>query len=821
MSGPFGSSQFMYATGAAEEGQSLRFEDGDVAYLSRTPASAGNRKTWTWSGWVKRGNLTNFHSFFSAYSSSTSLDYIFFNNNDTLAFRNFNGTSYDLITNAVFRDPSAWYHIVLSVDTTQTTSSDRVKVYVNGETQSLGTATYPSQNYDFLVNSTVAHYIGYNGYNYHDGYLANVTFIDGTALDPTSFGKYDGTLWKPKDVSGLTFGTNGFFLDFSDSSAIGDDTSGNANDWTANNLVATDVVPDSPVSGGNFAVLNPLDRTSTTITLSEGNLRWSKNSGDFHFCGLTIPFPQSGKWYAEARAETTITAGYGGSVHGYNLVGQPNYPTSGFGNTGNGVFVYDTNNSSGSTIRINSTNGGGLQTVGGGDAGDIMQFAFDADSGKCWLGKNGTWYGNNTGVPAAITLANLEAGNSPIDTFTAAQMEEGVTIMLGYSDQQKTAGWRFNAGADSSFQGVETPQGNADDNGVGDFYYAPPSGFLALTTGNLPTPTITAPDEYFNTVLYTGTGSSQSITGTNFQPDWIWWKGRNASSSHLLMNAVVGNTKYLYSNSTAAEQTDGTNVLTSFDSDGFTLPADTGGYANFSGRTYVAWNWLAGNGTVSNTDGSITSTVSANQTAGFSVVGYTGTGSAATVGHGLSQKPDVVLIKDRDAANNWQFNTDVIDGSYDYLYLNTTAAKGDHSISAPTSSVFNLGTGAIPNTSGNNYIAYCFHSVDGYSKCGVYSGNSSSDGVFVHTGFRVSYLLVKSTSSATQWMIYDNKREGYNVDNDALCADDSSVEKTDNDVDFLSNGFKLRRSSPNFNYSGYTYIFYAVAEAPFKSANAR
>jgi hypothetical protein len=572
------------------------------------------------------------------------------------------------------------------------------------------------------------------------------------------------------------------FADTRDATFFGD-TSGNGNNWTPNALNNTDVVLDSPVSGGNFAVLNAVVPSSNG--LSEGNLKQT-GSGAADEPKLGSIGMSSGKWYWEY-AVTTASTSPANLSYAVGVATSNETDTNPISTATSNRWAYRANFS----------------------AGDIISVAYDADAQKLWVALNNTWI--SSGDPAA--------GTNQYHDIT-------VDTVLPYSWLRDDPVWVLNFGQDSSFAGNETPQGNTDDNGQGDFQYAPPSGFLALTTGNLPTPTITAPDEYFNTVLYTGTGSSRSITGVNFQPDWIWWKGRNASSSHLLMNAVVGNTKYLYSNSSSAEQTDGTNVLTSFDSDGFTLPADTGGYANFSGRTYVAWNWLAGNGTVSNTDGTITSQVSANQDAGFSVATYTGTGANATVGHGLSSAPKCVFIKCRsNSPTSWMVGHSGLNNWAAVLQLDvTTASVTDGSVfnsSAPSSSVVNIGTNLQSNSSGLTYVIYSVAEIEGYSKFGSYTGNGSTDGTFVHCGFRPAFVIVKRTDSTGNWIMYDNKRPEYNSPYYLLPNTSFGGDGSDNPIDFLSNGFKLKTAGGGNNVSSGSYIFLAFAEAPFKSANAR
>ena len=337
--------------------------------------------------------------------------------------------------------------------------------------------------------------------------------------------------------------------------------------------------------------------------------------------------------------------------------------------------------------------------------------------------------------------------------------------------------------------------------------------------------TIDKPTDYFNTVLYSGTGSNQSITGVGFQPDLIWGKGRTlVGYDHRLVDIVRGNTKLLKSNSADAEETQTTEIQ-SFDSDGFTV--GTGSRFNNASQTYVAWNWLADNTSgSSNTDGSITSSVSANTTSGFSIVSYTGTGANATVGHGIDT-PKMIIVKGRNKAGGspwWVYHSAL--GNTKGLTLNTTDASSTFSVlwnnTSPTSSVFSLGTGDEVNQSGTDFIAYCFAEKKGFSKFGSYTGNGSTDGTFIYTGFRPAWVVTKSSSNLTHWNCKDNKRSTFNTVDDYHKLNEPTAEDTgvsSHAMDFLSNGFKHRGNNDEVNGSGRTYIYMAFAENPFVSSS--
>jgi len=327
------------------------------------------------------------------------------------------------------------------------------------------------------------------------------------------------------------------------------------------------------------------------------------------------------------------------------------------------------------------------------------------------------------------------------------------------------------------------------------------------------------PTDYFNTVTYSGTGSTQSITGVGFQPDWVWGKGRTlVGYNHGLVDSVRGVSKLIYSNLTEAEETYSTGV-TSFDSDGFSV--GSGNVFNNGSNTYVAWNWLAGGTASSNTDGSITSTVSANTTSGFSIVSYTSTGSNATVGHGLGVAPSMMIFKRRSGdTENWPvYHKDM--GATHIMLLNATDAKSDTATrfndTEPTSSVFSLGTSGDTNGGTSPFIAYCFAEKKGYSKFGSYTGNGSTEGTFVYTGFSPSFVMLKRTNTTGSWTMYDNKRHTYNPNGEYLLANSNGASVDFDNVDFLSNGFKLRDASFN-NGSGDTIIYMCFASSPFTTS---
>jgi hypothetical protein len=805
--------------------QSLRFEDGDNPKLSLTPSSAGNQKTWTWSGWVKRGNLGSEQTFFMAYKGINDYVALQFDSGDefNVTFKNISQSGGSLstqtrrkITTQKFRDIAAWYNIIVKFDAANTNCD----IYINGTEVTDFSVNEEPQNLNFAVNDAYVHYIGASensvtgiASTHFDGYLAEVNLIDGSALDENSFGETKAGIWIPKDTSGLTFGTNGFRLKFQDNSStstLGDDTSGNGNDYSSSGLATTDVVLDSPTN--NFATMNVNDGNGPDM--QEGNLKPFGDTAQAVFEGFKGTFPMSsGKWYWEMHAADvnnlmqvgitpTIATGVGGST---NL----SYHTD--------AMVYNNVGSKAIGTGGTGTSAGTKTTTSYGNSytdGDIIGVALDLDSSTTTL----TFYKNNSSEGTAFSSL---ASDEYVALFTGIESSFGI----------------FNFGQDSSFAGTKTAQGNKDDNGNGDFYYTPPSGYLACCSASLPDPDIDPaqdeePADFFNTVLWTGNDvDDRAISSVGFQPNWVWIKNRDVAEAHNLYDVIRGAEQQLYSNSGDVEFDRGVYGLKSFTSNGFTL--GTGGEVNDSSEDYVAWNWLAGGSPSSNSNGSITSSVSANTKAGFSIVTYTGNATAgATVGHGLSKTPEMYIVKSRSLSTGWvTYHKDMASSPEDgYLVLNGSDAFFDTIVwndTPPTSSVFSLApTGYSSNNASATYVAYCFHSVAGYSSVGGYTGAGTSSGYpgpYIYTGFRPAWVMVKRTDSTGNWWILDNKRDPYNEALRSLRANGTDVEDgySGNFLDFYSNGFGVRTSGTQVNASGGNYVYLAFADQPFKYSNAR
>ena len=1119
--------------------QSLLFDVASTSYLNRTPSSASNQRTWTFSTWLKNTS-ENYAggSIWTSWNSSTQSD----------ASYGWMGLYQDKlhiggwftnwrVTNRLFRDVGAWYHIVIAVDTTQGTADNRLRVYINGvEETSFATKNNPSQNYDLPWNSTQQHRLGaINGSTayYLGAYLAETQVIDGSQLTPSSFGETDSTTgeWIPKKPTGLTYGTNGYYLPFSkndrycvyfdgststgitiadhadfamgtgnftvecwfyrdedagnvsylcgtsnsggadvsgsiqlqigsdnkpdcyifynsgnsyvtlnpttaitdnkwhhiavvrnsdtftlyldgtsiatDSSTSGvtvndssnkfgvgvlgeytanhfkgwisnfrlvkgtavytsnftpatapltaitntkllccqdstvttdnsgtsktlavtaantysqqmapftydwyQDQSGQDNHYQADNISVRDLRLDTPQN--NFCTWNSLDNGSTVLT--QGNLKFVNSSGNSD-TGNTLALPHTGKWYFEHYL-TAVDAYYAGLLsQGYS------------DNAGSysGFTAYQ--------IRYDGQwyNGSAFESYASSFSnGNILGWAIDCDNGKIYVSVNGTFA--NSGNPVN--------GTNPADTFTATADWKFITY--GNSGSQFEA----NFGQNGTFNEYVVAQGNADGNGYGNFYYAPPTGFLALCSKNLPDPTIKKSTEQFNIVLYTGTGSTRSITGVGHQPGMTWIKARSTTDDHRIHDSVRGPTKQIDTNNTDAEYT-GSSGLTSFDSDGFTIGADSASQFNVNTTTYVAWNWKgegtapsktyvvkvvsdsgnkyrfddfaasaqtldlqeggtytfdqsdssnsthplrfsttsdgshgggseyttgvttygtpgssgaytritvaasaatlyyyctahSGMGGQANTnstfgainfDGTIKTINAANTTNGFSITTYGGAGGVKTIGHGLGKIPSVMLVKctSTDSVGWCIYHKNMAsDPQPDSLSFDTGAIDDNNNRwndTAPTSSVVTIYSSNEVNDSDKTYLMYAFTDIEGFSKFGSYKGDGESEnGPFIHTGFKPKFVIVKKASaSGSSWFMWDSVRHPANVIDLAVWADanNGDTSHAEYEVDFLSNGFKIRGQNAGSNASGETHIYMAWAESPFKYATAR
>ena len=910
--------------------RSLRFNHSDSAYIERTCSSEGNRVKWTWSGWVRRVRLGS--TTYGLLSSDNGGDgggnngiaSIYFGSDDKLHvyYDTTSGDNYGAINDAVYRDINSWYHIVWQVDAANSTS----KIWVNGVEQSIASGKQPISGYNYTMNQSGKRMnIGIDAWDHSTPasiYVAETHYSDGQLYAATDFGYIESQtgLWRPKNgnviKSNITYGTNGFWLDFRDNTnttTLGYDYSGNGNNWSVNNITTgadlvtngefnsdSDWTKDSSwtISGGkasnsgggeiyqtvalvsgrtyimkatvdatgdsslgntsigfrdtgdtqfyayqatfangsftdltanavnevvipwtstvtgnvrfrcyssdtitidnwsvieiadsvtdtptnNFPVMNPLQRGEDNPTVTDGNLYFGGPTD--HAIVATFPIPSSGKWYWEytKTADTNLMSG---------IIGDPENTELGtyVGGQTNGYSVYAQN---GRTYAAASD----ATYMATPPTRTTIMIAYDADTRRLYFGADGHW-GDGSG--------NTD------ETFANAAVAHTVAAGKTYYPAGS-----FNSGSAFANFGQQR------------FSFTPPTGYKALSLRNLPpnVPSIIRPQKHFETVTYSGTGSTNKIESLEFAPDLVWVKRRDATNYHILSDTIRGAGNYLVSNTNDAESSGGSQLINGFLKNGFQVGTENA--VNNSSGTYVAWCWKAGGAAVSNTNGDITSSVSVNEEAGFSIVSYTGNGSnGQTVGHGLSKAPQWIMLKSRTAGSNWRVwqHKQASDGSK-RLLLDATNASEDASFlndTAPSSTVFTLGNSDNAwNVNSGTYIAYCWHEVPGFSKFGSYKGNGSGsggvpyNGRYVHLGFRPAWVMIKELDDANNWIIMDNKRGAVNDDLGWLYADLSYYEESGSGrkCDFLSNGFKIRSPGTGINSSDDTYIYMAFAEQP-------
>ena len=747
----------------------IRINDNDSAFLSRTPGAAGNSQIFTITGWVKRGNLGDAtqNKFFNASRSgfSTGIGTQDAGDLDRL-FIVMDGAS--SITSAVFRDPGAWFHFHWAVDVTQATGANRSKLAINGVPVTYDQEQFPTQNVDLTVNRTEFHGWARNsaaGNQFYDGYLADCHLTDGIVTVPTDFGRFsaDTGEWVRKDYTGA-YGSQGSRLDFAippgTGSGAGTDASGNGNDWAESGLAANDQVPDTPTL--NYPVLLPISANLSGVTISDGNLRIVASNGSNILTPLSFT---SGKFYFEVKL-AAFGAGESWSC-GVTDNDHLDPPSSADGR--NKSWTWD---AATSLKYDHSTSGTALGSSPG--QTDTVMCAIDADSGKIWWGSEGTWFGS--GDPAAGTneaFSNLAGKLTPM-----VLVDNGDDGVINF--------------------------------GQLGFNFTPPTGFLALNTDSLADPAIVDPADFFTPHLYAGdSADAHAITGVGFQPDLVWAKDRDAANTHSLFDSARGPDRRLRSDGADAETTP-TDMLRSFDVDGFTLDDDATVQAINRASNYVAWNWKAG------------------ALPGFEAVLYTGTGVIRTVPHSLGAAPKMMLIKKiSTGAESWIVYSDGV-GPTGNLFLDLNSAVNTSinvfNDTAPTTTEFTLGNSNGVNANLADYVAYLFAEVPGFSKIGIYTGNGIVDGPFIGCGFRPAYVMLKRTNAAQEWQTYDAARSPFNEIRRLLRPNETFAEvesSDDNNLDFVSNGIKIREDNGGMNGSGSPYIFAAFAEMPGKFARAR
>ena len=596
---------FLAKKKAYEIERSLRFNDNDTAYLNKTFGSGGNRKKWTFSAWIKRGNLGGSAGEMRIFGGNANASHIRWDTSDTIYWDNASEGSGSvnsrLRTTQKFRDSGAWFHLVCALDTDNSTADSRMRMYMNGiEITDFGTRTNPSSGYSSnAINAASEHAIGYRtsgqgsaGMEF-DGYMAEINFIDGQQYDASYFGETNPITgqWNPKKYVG-GYGTTGFYLPLTDNSGttattLGKDSSGNGNNWTPNNFVTGDAVKDSPTN--NFSTLM---HNSTPVAsgagLSEGNLEWTTGTGTTNNgnrqCINTIS-PTTGKWYAEVMFTDDAAYIFIG-VHPYQveLVGTSEITRWQGVLSANGDNYYS----------IDSDSYSNASYAAAYAKYDVIGIYMDMDASppQVYYSKNGQWADGSGAWNQSSPSGAISLGGSFFTQKTGGF--EGISILIKGSNSTASPAGQVNFGQDSTFSGQISAGGNTDANGIGDFKYSVPTGAKAICSANLPDPTILLPNKHFDTLLYTGNNSTNAITGLEYRPDWVWIKNRSTAVNHYIVDSLRRSAtyyKYLNSNETNAEG-DATR-FTSIDSNGFTLPSG-GSFTNANGDSYVAWNWNAG-----------------------------------------------------------------------------------------------------------------------------------------------------------------------------------------------------------------------------------
>ena len=785
--------QFQPITESFTVGNSALFIDGDSCTLSKTFSSTPTSdRQGTFSWWFKRGKVQDQVTMLSqTHPGSGSRDtiYVSLSSADilTVSMETASGTAIVRTTNRKFADTTQWVNIVIRIDGTQTDDSC-MKIYINGvQLTDFSSKTNLGSSTDLELGSgtnpwTWGTLARYTSGNYYDGYMSEIVYCDGQLLDSDSFGEVDSTTnrWIPKDVSGLTFGNNGYYLNMADKNDLGDDESGNTNDFTESGLDTTNgsnQFYDTPTR--NFATMDPGRAINETIT--KGNLLGTSGGAT----GQTrVPNPfgvSSGKWYFEYLMTNGTTNERTMYVTQDDIAVSATQIRSLTGHY-SGYYSYDGNVQTPGDPT--STTGASASYGATYTSGDVISCALDLDIGAIWWGKNGTWQNS-------ATEAEIEAG-----TVTNAA-DTGLTngkkwfpTMQNNTTQASQMNFGQHIYFDSTALSLNTDAG-------GYFRHDVPDGFKALNVDNL-------------------------SDSASYQSAFSWIKNRDAADANMLFDRPRGIQLELHSDSTAVETTD-RNSLQRFLKQGVTVGEDE--EVNTANESYVLWDWFiesTGSGS-SNTDGSLNTTKTlADTTSGMSIGLYEGTGSATTMGHGLGKVPTFWIVRNRESVQNWMVYHvgTASDPQTDYLTLQSNADVQDHhdvwNDTAPTSSVISLGSDGTTNNSGSDFVSYIFTDITGFSKFSYYIGNGADDGTFVNLGFQPAWLMIKRSDSTGDWIIYDTKRSRFNPVDDQLLANSTAAETTGSEeIDILANGFKCRTSDSYLNASGGRYLFAAFAKNPF------
>ena len=836
------------AIGGKEIERSLAFDAADGLHLTRDHSVAGNKKQWTFSCWIKRSELGG--SSFNAgemriFGGDTNASHIYIQSGETLTWdiSDGSGTDASLVTNRMIRDHVDWFHLVCALDTDQSTASNRMRMYINGvEETAFNTSNYPSQGFSTnRMNNDGVHSLGRrtsaqgsDGMKF-DGYMAEVQWVDGQQLDPSYFGYTDSLtgIWRPKRYEG-TYGTNGFHLDFSDNTStttLGYDKSGNNNHWTlSGGFAASNAVLDTPTN--NFATLHMMGTGfSSGAGYGEGNRKLTTGSSSSArnldrqgICSYTF---NKGKWYAEVRC-------HNGDGHKMIGVGPWQLMVNPEDNNNRYAYVYGSDGDK----YVRTAGSESISTYGSSFTnGDIIGIYIDMDASTpiVYFSKNGQWSNGSGSWNQANPSAGIELG----DSFFTQDVDRNFVGYCGFILSSGSGGsnqvYIANFGQDSTFAGANSAGGFKDSSGIGDFKYAVPSGALALCSKNLirlnkergTACKIINAKRHFDVVTYTGNGGNLAITSLQFKPDLVWIKSRTDGHHHSLTDSVRGMLKTLSTSRSDIAEYDESQGLNSFNGNGFSFNGNGYYSVNVNGANFVAWCWKAGGDPVSNSDGTITTSISVNQEAGFSIVGWTGNGSAgATLGHGLGKKPKMIIVRRRSAAQDWFMDVGEIENARGGRYWRlkgSISPQTDTNVfpsTSPTSTVFSVGADSGVNASGSTYIAYVWTDIPGYSSFGTYRGNGDTDGQYVTTGFKPRFVMTKR-SAVDGWLMWDTQRSGgHNLMHNRNGAGHPDAESTaissgTSLCDCYGNGFKWRGQSNDTNGDGDNYVYMAFAEESF------
>lgn len=812
--------------------KSLRFEKLTPNYLQRAFDGTGNRRTWTWAGWVKRDGRAGY---IAGFGDNLGSNYTMFQFDGDGKLYFLDGTgSYNnhlCTTKMQFLDYSAWYHIVVSVDTTLEKASERVKLYANGKrlpVDVINSRQYP-QNFETSVSvsgwySRIG--VGSMPTQYwapFGGLMADVYFIDGQALSPEAFGYWDeaNNSWKAKEFDDgrkwPEWGSNGYNLKMNDYYGTGTymlDHSPMSNDHTSAGFLENDLMFDTPTN--NICCWNYADNRLDNSLINEGMMRLSGAGPTDDFVHATHALT-SGKWYFEVYDQSQGNRGAIGIHDGHasnSVWGAENVHVTLW--TG-AVYV----------------KGSSIGNIGAFETGDVLTCAVDFDAGTVWFGKNGA---------PDTSASGYNLGTANVRNWRIAYRENGHIQTITIT----------NFGQDSSFSNNKTRQTNTDSNGKGNFQYAPPTGFLCICDDNLPSVSIN-PREHFGSMTWVGDGSqvSHKITGLDFTPGMVWVDGRSGGGTPTIHDVGRGESAYgflpLHPNYVVEDQfiVDGGSwhslygALTDMFDGGFTVKSGTSSSNyNTDGLEYSGWCWNFPETGTNNTNGDIQSTVHVNYDAAQSIVTYTGNGTLnATVGHGLPSAPDVTFVKRRDIDNTRPWAIEAPNDFNGRLLLSATTEAQSFSHCAPyTDTVLTLEEGSTSNTSGGQYVAYCFTKKEGYFDSGTYYVRTGGEPVFVNLGFKPAYVIIKNITSGnayTEWCIYDSTRDtDYNpVNYNSVqywpsgrygTRGNGSAAGTFLNLHLNSNGFYIPEPSSAFEHgsAGDTYFYMAWAESPFKGGNA-